>query len=144
LQTTAPFLHDKDVGKYGLEPLQDGKKTGQRVSQQNQVVHGTALKLIIKGQSYIQAGDLITFSLADVNSANTDNPNDPRFSGNYVITEIRHHVVKDQYRMILECAKDSVATSYGALSRGVSLHGDGIHKTNQSFELEEIDGDIYT
>ena len=33
LQTTTPFLHDKDVGKYGLEPLQDGLKTGQRVSQ---------------------------------------------------------------------------------------------------------------
>jgi len=27
---------------------------------------------------------------------------------------------------------------------GLSLHGDGIHKTNQSFSIEEIDGDIYT
>jgi len=145
LQTTAPFLHDKDVGKYGLEPLQDGIKTGQRVSQQNQVVHGTALKLVVKGQSYLQAGQLITFNLGDVNSANTDNPNDPRFSGNYIITKIRHHVVKDEYKMILECAKDSVATSYGEVHQGVRMHRDGIHSANQSeLQLEEIDGDIYT
>ena len=149
LQTTAPFLHNKDVGKYGLEPLQDGLKTGERVSQQNQVVHGTALKLIIKGQSYIQAGDLITFSLADVNSANTENPNDPRFSGNYVITKIRHQVIKDAYRMVLECAKDSVATSYGELGDGYNGADAGfamnIHTANKSsLELEEIDGDIYT
>ena len=149
LQATTPFLHDKDVGRYGLEPLQDGLKTGERVSQQNQVVHGTALKLIIKGQSYIQAGDLITFSLADVNSANTENPNDPRFSGNYVITKIRHQVIKDAYRMVLECAKDSVATSYGELGDGYNGADAGfamnIHTANKSeLQLEEIDGDIYT
>jgi hypothetical protein len=147
LQTTAPFLHDKDVGKYGLEPLQDGLKTGQAVSQSNQVAHGTALLLTVKGQSYLQAGDLITFNLADVNSANTENPNDPRFSGNYIITKIRHHVTKDQYRMILECAKDSVATSYGELGDGYNGADAGfamnIHTANKSeLELEEIDSDI--
>ena len=84
MQTVTPFLHDKDVGKYGLEPLQDGLKTGQKVSQHNQVVHGTALKLVIKGQSQVQAGQLITFNLGDVNSSNTDNQNDHRFSGNYI------------------------------------------------------------
>jgi len=149
LQTTAPFLHDKDVGKYGLDPLQDGLKTGQKVSQQNQVVHGTVLKLVVKGQSYLQAGHLITFSLKDVNSANTDNPNDPRFSGNYIVTKVRHQVTKDQYRMILECAKDSVATSYGDLGDGYNGADAGfamnIHTANKSeLELEEIDGDIYT
>jgi hypothetical protein len=144
LQTTTPFLHDKDVGNYGLEPLQDGLKTGEQISQGNQVTEGTALKLVIKGQSNLQAGDLIQFNLKDVNSANKDNTNDPRFSGNYIITKIRHQVTGDQYRMILECAKDSVATSYGDLHRGVSLHG-GVHKTSRkSIELEEIDGDIYT
>ena len=50
----------------------------------------------------------------------------------------------DSYKMVLECAKDSVATGYQEISRGVSLHTDGIHKTNQSFGIEEIDGDIYT
>jgi hypothetical protein len=149
LQTTTPFLHDKDVGNYGLDAIQDGLKTGQAISQGNQVKHGTALILTVKGQSYLQAGHLITFNLADVNSANTDNPNDPRFSGNYIITKIRHHVTKDQYRMILECAKDSVATSYGELGDGYNGADAGfamnIHRANKSeLQLEEIDGDIYT
>ena len=102
---------------------------------------------MIKGQSQVQAGQLITFNLGDVNSANTDNPNDPRFSGNYIITKVRHQVVKDQYRMILECAKDSVATEYGELGDGYNGADAGfamnIHKASKSsLEIEEIDSDI--
>ena len=135
---------DKDVGRYGLDVEADGTKTGQKISQYNQIAHGTVLKLTVKGQSQLQAGDLIRFNLADVNADNKNNtnPNDPRFSGHYVITKVRHQVTGDSYKMVLECAKDSVATGYQEISRGVSLHTDGIHKTNQSFELEEIDSDI--
>ena len=144
LQTTTPFLHDKDVGKYGLEPLQDGEKTGEGVSQSNQVTMGTALKLTVKGQSYLQPGNLITFHLKDVNSDKDSNsPTDPRFSGNYIITKIRHIVHLDDYKMILECAKDSVATSHDEVHQGVRMHRDGIHTANKSkLEIEEIDGDI--
>ena len=140
LQATTPFLHDKDVGTYGLDAIQDGLKRGQGISQTNQVVQGTALRMTVKGQSYLQSGDLIRFNLKDVNSADTDNDDDPRFSGNYIITKIRHQVTKDQYKMILECAKDSVATSYGDLRPNPHLN---VNKTSRKrIELEEIDGDI--
>ena len=140
MQTTTPFLHDKDVGNYGLDADIDGEKTGQGISQTNQVVNGTALRMTVKGQSYLQSGDLIRFNLKDVNSADTDNDDDPRFSGNYIITKIRHQVTKDQYKMILECAKDSVATSYGDLRPNPHLN---VNKTSRKrIELEEIDGDI--
>ena len=144
LQTTTPFLHDKDVGKYGLEPLQDGLKTGQRVSQSNQVEHGTALILTVKGQSNLQAGDMIRFNLKDVNSSNSkDSNDDPRFSGNYIITKIRHIVHLEDYKMILECAKDSIATSYGEVHQGVRMHRDGIHTASKpKLQIEEIDSDI--
>jgi len=144
LQTITPFVHDKEVGRYGLDVAADGKKTGQKISQYNQIAHGTSLLLTVKGQSQLQAGDLIRFNLADVNADNKNNtnPNDPRFSGQYVITKVRHKVTGDSYKMVLECAKDSVATGYQSPSRGLSLHGDGIHKTNQSFSIEEIDSDI--
>jgi len=33
---------------------------------------------------------------------------DPQYSGRYVITKIRHRVTKQDYKMILECRKDSV------------------------------------
>ena len=139
LQPTAPFLHDEDVGRYGLDTKADGMKTGQSVSQYNQVVHGTALKLTVAGQSYIQAGDLIRFHLKDVNLDNNANPNpeDPRFAGNYIITKIRHKVTGDHYKMILECAKDSVATSYQDLAPNPHLN---VHETSKSnIQLEEID-----
>jgi len=143
LQTIAPFLHDKDVGKYGLDALQDGKKTGQGMSQGNQVEKGTSLKMIVKGQSYIQAGDLIEFNLRDVNKDDPENNNDPRFSGNYIITKVRHVVADDQYKMVLECTKDSVATSYGDLRQGPRQQD--VYTTSRTgLELKEIDGDIYT
>ena len=133
LQTTTPFLHDKDVGTYGLDAIQDGEKTGEQISQSNQVTLATALKLTVKGQSYLQPGNLIKFHLRDINADNTNNENpvDPRFSGNYIITKIRHIVHLEGYKMILECAKDSVATSYGEVHQGVRLHRDGIHKANK-------------
>ena len=144
LQAVTPFMHDKDVGRYGLDVAADGTKTGQKISQYNQIAHGTSLLLTVKGQSQLAAGDLIRFNLVDVNSKSMKmtNPNDPRFSGDYVITKVRHQVTGDSYKMVLECAKDSVATGYQSPSIGLSLHGDGIHKTNSSFSIEEIDSDI--
>ena len=141
LQPISPFLHDEDVGRYGLDTEADGMKTGQSVSQYNQVVHGTALKLTVPGQSYIQAGDLIRFNLKDVNPSDGDpNPEDPRFAGNYIITKIRHKVTGDDYKMILECAKDSVATSYQDLARHPHLN---VHETSKSsIQLEEIDATV--
>ena len=142
LQTTSPFLHDKSVGKYGLEPLQDGDNTGKLASQGNQVVLGTALKLTVKGQSNLQAGDMIEFNLRSVDSGNSQsNPPDPRFSGNYIITKVRHQVADSQYRMVLECAKDSVATKYGGLSRGQSMHGE-MNRTSRTYQEEELDSHI--
>ena len=94
---------------YGLDVLQDGPKLGQRVAQQAQVIQGTTLKLVVKGQSYLEAGDLIEFRLRSVDEKNPDGEEDPQYSGKYVITKIRHQITSDIYTMVLECAKDSVA-----------------------------------
>ena len=146
LQTTSPFLHDKDVGRYGLDALQDGEKTGEQVSQSNQVTQGTVLLLTVQGQSQLEPGNLIKFHLKDVNvvTGKDSNPTDPRFSGNYIITKIRHTVHLDDYKMILECVKDSVAKPQDSLSMGQRQHGN-VHTPNKSeLELQELDGDIYT
>ena len=45
---------------------------GQEVSQLNQVIHGTTLKLIVKGQSYLEPGDLIEFALRPVDADKVD------------------------------------------------------------------------
>ena len=97
---------------YGLDVLQDGPKLGQRIAQQAQVVQGTALKLVVKGQSYLEAGDLIEFKLRSVDEKNPDGEEDPQYSGKYVITKIRHQINAEKYVMVLECAKDSVKQGF--------------------------------
>ena len=113
LQSTTRFLHNEDKGAvYGLDVLQDGKQTGKRIAQQAQVIQGTALKLVVKGQSYLEAGDLIDFKLRSVDEKNTDGVEDPQYAGKYVITKIRHQINAEKYIMVLECAKDSVKQGF--------------------------------
>ena len=89
--------------------FQDSSLKAQRVSQYNQVVHGTTLKLVVKGQSYLEPGDLIDFKIRPIDSDVVDIEEDNRYGGQYVITKIRHQITSDIYTMVLECAKDSVA-----------------------------------
>jgi len=108
LQSTTQFLHNTDAGGYGIDVNQDGNKKGERISQFNQIVHGTTLKLVVKGQSYLEPGDLIEFRVRPVDASKVDIEEDHRYGGQYIITKIRHQVSDENYTMVLECAKDSV------------------------------------
>ena len=111
LMTTTDFLHNKYVGAvYGRDSEVDGFTKSQRISQFNQVLHGTALKLVVKGQSYLEPGDLISFELRPVDADKVDVEKDHRFAGQYVITKIRHQITDEMYTMVLECTKDSIVT----------------------------------
>ena len=108
LQPTTQFLHNEEKGAgYGIDVSQDGRKLAERESQLNQVTNGTVLTMVVKGQSYLEAGDLIKFNMLTVDEKNPT-MYDPQYSGKYVITKIRHQVTSKQYKMALECAKDSV------------------------------------
>ena len=121
---------------YGIDVDNDGSKTGEYISQRNQVQHGTAIKMTIKGQPGISAGDLVVINLKDPNADRDKNPaegllNDPRFSGNYVVTKVRHQVTGDIYKMVLECVKDSVSTYNGK--------GRSVRETSKVFTPQVID-----
>ena len=104
LQGTTQFLHNKAKGaKYGLDVEQDGVLDSQRISQRNQILHGTTLKLVVKGQSYLEPGDLIEFALRPVDSDKVDVEEDSRYGGQYIITKIRHQIANDTYVMVMEC-----------------------------------------
>jgi len=110
---TTQFAHGEDTGAYGIEVEQDGKTEGLRESLVNQTIAGTKLVMTVKGQSSLQTGDVINFNLLSVeNRTNSAGAPDPQYSGRYIITKIRHRVTADDYKMILECSKDSVAKSY--------------------------------
>ena len=112
LHPTTQFAHNTPEGSFGIDVLEDGRKLGQEISQRNQVLNGTTLKLTVKGQSYIEAGDVIEFKMRAIDEKNPDGEEDPQFSGRYIITKVRHKINPTRYDMILECAKDSVKTGY--------------------------------
>ena len=112
LQSTTQFLHDTDAGGYGLDVKQDGPKLAEGISQLNQVINGTALHMVVKGQSYLEPGDLIQFNLLSVDEKNPDGKQDPQYSGKYVITKIRHQINSTKYTMAIEAAKDSTKRGF--------------------------------
>jgi hypothetical protein len=113
VQPTSQFVHNEDTGAFGIDVELDGKSEGLRESLVNQTIAGTRLQMTVKGQSILEVGDVIHFDLISVeNRTNSAGAPDPQYSGRYIITKIRHRVTKDDYKMVLECAKDSVAKAY--------------------------------
>jgi len=110
---TTRFLHNEDTGNYGLDVKEDGPLHSASIAQKNMVIAGTTLSLLVKGQSFLQAGDKIIFQLRSVDEKNSEGLDDPQYAGSYIITKIRHKVTTDDYVMALECVKDSVASPYG-------------------------------
>jgi len=137
LQSTTKFLHNEDKGAvYGLDVLQDGKLTGKRIAQQAQVIQGTTLKLVVKGQSYLEAGDLIDFRLRSVDEKNLYGEEDPQYAGKYVITKIRHQISPEKYMMVLECTKDSVKQGFSTNDYKIPRN-QNIATLRNTYEVEE-------
>ena len=140
LQPTTRFLHNENTGMYGIDVNQDGVKFGAYQSQLNQVMHGTTLKMRIKGQCKINAGDLIRVHLKDPN-ASRDNSSkagqnhDERFSGDYVITKLRHQITGELHTIQLECVKDAVGQAIPAGSNPKRTS----NKTYNRIEIDETD-----
>ena len=140
LQGTTQFAHGDETGAYGLDVLEDGRKLGQAVAQQQQVLQGTCLKLIIKGQSYIEAGDVIEFKMRAIDEKATEGEEDPQFSGKYIITKVRHQINPTKYVMVLECAKDSVKSGYYKSYKKIPRNKN-IPTLRDAYQVER--GDVY-
>ena len=110
---TTQFAHGEDTGAFGIDVEQDGITEAARISQRAAVEAGTRLKLTIKGQSYLAAGDLIKFNILSVeNKVISEGALDTQYAGRYIISKIRHRVTNDEYIQVLECVKDSVFNAY--------------------------------
>jgi len=113
VMATTQFAHNEDTGTYGIDVAQDGITDASRISQRNAVNSGTKLKLTIKGQSYLEPGDIIEFEYYAVERKQKEEMKlDPQYAGRYIISKIRHRVTNDEYVQVLECVKDSVHTKY--------------------------------
>jgi hypothetical protein len=113
VQPTTRFAHGDDTGNFGTDVIDDGVLEGQRVSQLNQIHSGTRLQMTIKGQSWLQPGDLIQFDIQSVQDRDIVAKLDPLYSGKYIITHIRHRVAANEYMQVIECVKDAFKYSVG-------------------------------
>ena len=114
------------------------------MSQQNQVENSTRIKVVIPGHSYIMAGDVIRFQLP------SKEPNkgekvlygyDEYHSGRYVISKLRHRLIRGEYKIVLELVKDSVMRNYENLrdqSYEVKEREDGRSKDIYSLDSIEV------
>jgi len=126
LQSTTQYAHGEKSGNFGVDVIQDGKLEGERIALNNSIDSGTKLQMTINGQSWLQPGDIIEFDILSVeNKTNSAGRIDPRHSGRYIITQIRHKVNNDRYFQILECIKDGVKNSYGSANKSyANIAGD--------------------
>jgi hypothetical protein len=114
LRSSTRFANDSfkgnpmDEGNFGVDVEQDGIIVGKRIGQAAQVASGTKLRLVVKGQSFLEAGDLIRFNLRNVDVKESDGGEDPQYSGNYIVLKIRHRITNEEYKQVLECVKDAV------------------------------------
>ena len=142
VQPTTQYTHGEDTGNFGVDVRQDGKIEGERVALANSARAGTKLRMTVKGQSWLQPGDIIEFDVLSVeNKQNSAGRPDPRHSGRYIITHIRHKVNSDQYFQILECIKDSVKQSYGSANKSyANIAGDEKRPSSP----HDIENDTYS
>jgi len=115
LQPTTQFLHNEASGSFGTDVNDDGRLEGIRNAQKMQVEAGTTIQMTIKGQTYIQPGNVIDFKVRPVEpeGQTADKKTyDPQYSGRYVVCKVRHRVTKQDYKMVLEVKKDSVREAH--------------------------------
>jgi hypothetical protein len=96
---------------FGVIPEAEAQIVATKISQHNQIANSSVLKLTMPGHSYLQAGDVIKFELPAVEKGKgtlRGKRVDEHHSGRYLITALRHVVQNNQYKLGLECIKDSV------------------------------------
>ena len=111
LMPTSQYVHGDAGGSFGTDISDDARLEGLRNAQKQQVTAGTTVQMTVHGQTQITPGEVIDFELRPIEEEGETSDKksyDPQYSGRYVITKIRHRVTKREYKMILECRKDSV------------------------------------
>jgi hypothetical protein len=79
----------------------------------------TRVKISVPGDVALTVGRIVNFSLLSKNPNNRE-PDD-FYSGNYLITAVRHMVTLNEYKTVLELAKESTVRQYSAINNTSTL-----------------------
>lgn len=103
----------------------DGPVIGRDIFAETFIPHRTAqlalanyvrIKISVPGDPALTVGQTINFSLLSLNP-NAKTP-DSFYSGKYLITAVRHMITMNEYKTVLELAKESVPNSYASPNGG--------------------------
>jgi hypothetical protein len=89
------------------------------------------IKITIAGDPILTAGSVVTFNTYGINpvtysQTGSQRTPDPLYSGNYLVTAVRHIIKNNGYITVLEMCKDSVATSYSTNNSDLQQFIDGV------------------
>ena len=89
------------------------------------------VKITVPGDPNLSAGSVITFNTYGINPVtfsqnSNDRKPDPFYSGNYLVTAVRHIVKNNGYITVIEMCKDSVATAYSTNNSGLQQLINGV------------------
>ncbi len=90
---------------------------------------GNRLKVVIPGNNILKVGDVICFNLPSVEPQEGQNENetkrkfDPYFSGNYMISALRHHVTIKHFETVMELCRDTVVKNFPGASNTTGIGG---------------------
>jgi hypothetical protein len=73
------------------------------------------LKITIPGNARIAAGMVVKFSTKDMEPSGTKRADEPFYSGNYLVTAVRHIVKNNSFITLLEIAKESSTANYSGI-----------------------------
>lgn len=83
------------------------EKVSQSRLSRIQSLNNFKIRIVLPGDGLLESGDVINFELPSPEPEG-ETKFDRYYSGKYLITSIRHSFSKNDYKIILECAKDSL------------------------------------
>jgi len=82
----------------------------------------TRVRLSVPGDPNLTVGYVIDFQLLSKNPSPDQKKPDAFYSGFYLITAVRHLITQNEYKTVMEVAKDSVQTQYADINTNSTLN----------------------
>lgn len=115
-------------GKQQVNPSNIENWLIERNAQIMQIL-GNRVKIVVPGNNTLKVGDIICFNMPSIESQTGTNEGevqiklDPYFSGNYLISAIRHHVTVKLYETVMELCRDTLQKSVPNTSSSPGVGG---------------------
>ena len=85
------------------------------------LINYTRVRISVPGDPLLTVGNVIGFDLLSINPVTDKKTPDKFYSGNYLITAVRHMITMHEYKTVLEIVKDSSVTPYAGIDNNNTM-----------------------